>query len=92
MPPRQLRYPLDELVRRGQEIYQQQIRPLVEEGNRGKIVAIDIDSGAFEVADIVVTAGNRLFARFPNAQVFYVRIGYPAVDRFSYFPPKEDPA
>jgi hypothetical protein len=92
MPPRQRRYSLEEHARRGEEIYQQQVRPLVEAGNRGKIVAIDIDSGAFEVADDMVTADTRLFARFPDAQVWYVRIGYPAVDRFSYVPPKEGPA
>jgi hypothetical protein len=88
MPER--KYSLEELVRRGQELYGQKVRPLVEAGNRGKIVAIDIDTGEFEVADTLVTAGNGLFARLPEAQVFYVRIGYPAVDRFSYFPP-EDP-
>jgi hypothetical protein len=92
MPPRQRKYSLEELARRGEEIYQQQVRPLVEQGNRGKIVAIDIESGAFEVADDLITAGNRIFARFPDAQVFYIRIGYPAVDRFSYVPPKEGPS
>jgi hypothetical protein len=72
-------------------MYEQQVRPLVEAGNRGKIVAIDIDTGAFELADNLVNAGNRLFARLPNAQVWYVRIGYPAVDRLSYVP-LEDPS
>jgi hypothetical protein len=73
-------------------MYEQQVRPLVEAGNKGKIVAIDIDSGAFEVADDPITADTRLFARFPDAQIYYVRIGYPAVSRLSYVPPEEDPA
>jgi hypothetical protein len=88
MPQR--KYSLEEHARRGQEMYEQQVRPLVEPGNHGKIVAIDIDSGAFEVDDDMVAADTRLLARFPDAQIWYVRIGYPAVYRFSYFPPKEN--
>ena len=79
MPP-QRKYPREEHARRGKELYEQQVRPLEEAGNQGKIVAIDIDTGAFEVDDGLVAAGNRLFARLPNAQVWYVRIGDPAVD------------
>jgi hypothetical protein len=78
---RQRKYTLEENVRRGEEIYQQQVRPLVEAGNRGKIVAIDVDTGAFEVADNLISADTRLLARFPEAQIYYVRIGYPYVDR-----------
>ncbi len=87
--PRQRKYPREEFARRGKEMYEHQVRPLVESGNRGKIVAIDIDTGTFELADDVITAGNRLFARLPDAQVWYVRIGYPAVHRLSYFPPED---
>jgi len=72
-------------------MYEQKVRPLVEAGNRGKIVAIDIDTGAFEVDENMVAADTRLLARFPDAQIWCVRIGYPAVYRFSYVPP-EDPA
>jgi hypothetical protein len=57
-------------------------RSQVEEGNHGKIVAIDIETGAFEVADDILPATNRLFERFPDAQPWIVRIGYRAVDRF----------
>ncbi len=86
--PRQRKYPREEFARRGKEMYEHQVRPLVESGNRGKIVAIDIDTGAYEVADDLITADTRLFARFPEAQIYYVRVGYPAVYRLSYFPPE----
>ena len=42
-------YSKEEFARRGDEIYEIQVRPQVEEGNRGKIVAIDIETGDFEV-------------------------------------------
>jgi hypothetical protein len=51
MTVRQPRYSKEEFARRGNEIYQSQVRPQVEEGNQGRIVAIDIETGAFEVAD-----------------------------------------
>jgi hypothetical protein len=80
---RQRKYSKEELVRRGEEIYREKVRPLVEEGNHGKIVAIDVDTGAFEVDDSMIAADTRLLARFPDAQICYVRIGYHYVNRIS---------
>ena len=61
MTIRQRRYSKEELAQRGQELYESQIQQQVESGNDGKIVAIDIETGAFEVADNVLPATNRLF-------------------------------
>jgi hypothetical protein len=36
----QLRYSKEEFAQRGNEIYDTQVRPQVEQGNHGKIVAI----------------------------------------------------
>jgi hypothetical protein len=81
MAHRQPRYSKEEFARRGTEMYEQQIRSQVEAGNKGKIVAIDIDSGSFELADDTVTASQRLLAQHPDAQIWWVRIGYPYVHR-----------
>ena len=54
----------------------------VEEGNHGKIVAIDIETGAFEVADEILAATGSLFERLPDAQPWIIRIGHRAVHRF----------
>jgi hypothetical protein len=82
MVSRQPRYSKEEHARRGEEIYQQQVRAQVEAGNQGKIVAIDADTAAFEVGEDVVTASERLLARYPDAQIWCVRIGQRAVYRF----------
>jgi hypothetical protein len=81
MAVRQRRYSIEELSRRGTALYEQ-IRPQVEAGNRGKIVAIDIDTGEYEVGDDTLTACEHLIARYPDAQIWSVRIGYPAVHRY----------
>jgi len=49
MAVRQPRYSKEEFDRRGDEIYESQIRQQVEEGNHGRIAAIGIENGAFEV-------------------------------------------
>jgi len=78
----QPRYSKEEHARRGAAVYERQVRPQVEAGNRGRIVAIDVDTGAFEVADDSLTASRHLLARCPDAQIWCVRIGYPAVHHF----------
>ena len=78
----QPRYSKEEHARRGTTLYEQQVRPQVDAGNHGKIVALDVDTGAFEVADNSLTASQRLLAHHPDAQIWCVRIGYPAVHRF----------
>jgi hypothetical protein len=80
-PQPQFRYSKEEHARLGTVLYEQ-VRPQVEAGNDGKIVALDVDTGAFEVADDTLTASRRLLARQPNAQIWCVRIGKPAVHRF----------
>jgi hypothetical protein len=76
---RQPLYSKEEFARRGDEIYETQVREQVEVGNYGKIVAIDIETGAFELADDIVRASARLLARVPDAQTWFIRIGYQAV-------------
>jgi hypothetical protein len=82
MTVRQPRYSKEEFARRGDEIYETQVRSQVEQGNHGKIVAIDIETGDFEVADDLLAASKQLAARVPDAQTWFVRIGHPAVDHF----------
>jgi hypothetical protein len=82
MVVRQPRYSKEEFARRGDEIYETQVRSQVEEGNHGKIVAIDIETGDFEVANLAILAVDRLYERKPDAQPWVIRIGHRAVFRF----------
>jgi hypothetical protein len=67
------------------------VRSKVEEGNDGRIVAIDIETGAFEVADDIVTASEHLLARYPDAQTWFIRIGHRMVYHFGARSLKETP-
>jgi len=84
MAIRQRRYPKEELARRGQALYESGIRQQIEAGNEGKIVAIDIETGAFEVADETLVASDRLLERCPDAQTWFIRIGHRGVHRFGW--------
>ncbi len=82
MEPRQRRHSKEELARRGQALYESEIRQKVEAGNKGNIVAIDIETGNFEVAENVLPATNRLFKRNADAQPWVIRIGHCAACYF----------
>jgi hypothetical protein len=43
---------------------------------------IDIETGAFEVADTTIAAVDRLYERYPDTQPWVIRIGHRAVYRF----------
>lgn len=84
MTTHQRRYSKEELALRGKALYESQIRQQVEASNFGKIVAIDIETGAFEVADDTLVASDRLLARCPDAQTWFIRIGHRGVHRFGW--------
>ena len=82
MAVHQPRYSKEEFAQRGDLIYQTQIYPKIEEGNQGKIVAIDLETGDFEIDASEIAACDRLEAHHPDAQIWIVRIGSRYVRRF----------
>lgn len=90
MAATQPRYSKEEFARRGDAIYEREIRPLVEAGNEGKFVAIDIETGAYEIDTDELAAADYLLARIPDAQVWLRRIGSRYVRRFGPRPRSGD--
>jgi hypothetical protein len=86
MTTRHPKYTKEEHARRGEESYAHSVRAKVEVGNEGKVVAIDIETSDFEVAESSLEASQQLLARRPDAQIWCVRIGHPAVHRFGILP------
>jgi hypothetical protein len=82
MAVRQPRHSKEEFAQRGDEIYESQVRPQVEASNHGKIVAIDLETGDFEVDASEIVACAHLEALHPDAQVWIVRIGSRHARRF----------
>ena len=80
------RYSKEEFARRGDEIYERDIHPIVKEEDVGKFVAIDIETGAYEVDASELAASDRLSARVPDAQTWLKRVGSRYVRRFGQRP------
>ncbi len=74
----------EETARLGDEIYERDIRPQVEADHHGRIVAIDVDSGDYAIADMAVTASERLRERRPDANIWGVRVGYRGLCHFGH--------
>jgi len=66
---------------RGEEIYNTELRGLLEEANRGRYLALDIKSGEYEMGDAYLPLWDRLRQRNPDAIIYTLRIGYPALGR-----------
>jgi hypothetical protein len=81
MPTPPSGYTAEEIARRGDELYEQHIRPQVEAGNQGRIVAIDVQTGAYVVAETALAASKQLRAQHPDAVVWLVRIGHRTLHR-----------
>ena len=67
-----------EIGDRGKAIYILNLRVLLEPHYHGQFVAIDVDSGDYEISDEAHSASDRLRLRHPDAQVLVERIGFPA--------------
>jgi hypothetical protein len=76
------RYSKEEFARRGDAIYEKVILPKLAARDAGKFLAIDIETGEYEIAADEMKAGDKLRARLPEAQIWMVRIGHASARRF----------
>ena len=90
MATRQPRYSKQEAWRRGTEWYRTLIRPKLGPESKGKYVAIDIETGEYEIADDSMPATHALLARNPDAEIWMERVGHRASVSFGGGP-TEDP-
>ena len=82
----QPRYTKEEFARRGDAIYENELRSLLELGNEGKFIAIDIETGTYEVDSDELAASDRLLTRVPGAQIWLRRIGSRYARHFGSYP------
>ena len=80
------RYSKEEFAQRGQAIYERDIRPHLAAGDEGKFVAVDVETGAYELDRDDYTATEHLLARHPRAQIWLCRVGQRAAYRIGLRP------
>ena len=69
------RHSKEDFARLGETFYDRDILPAIEKADEGKFVAIDIESGAYEVDVDEQAATDRLTSRHPSAQIWLRRVG-----------------
>jgi hypothetical protein len=81
MPVAQPHRTPEELARLGSEIFDRQVRPALRADDAGKFVAIDVETGDYEMdADDYATVA-RLRSRKPVADIWLMCAGYPTTYR-----------
>jgi len=69
----------EEFARRGNAIFEERVRPTVDvDAEAHKFVAIDVETGKYEIDESEVTATDRLVDREPEAEgrIWLRRVGY----------------
>ena len=82
MAQAQRRYSKDEFAQRGDAIYASNVSPQLNAEDEGKFVAIDIETGEYEIGNDELKTGRELRTRLPAAQIWMVRVGRRYVHRF----------
>ena len=72
----------EETARLGKEIYERDIRHLVEADHQGEVIAIDVGSGNYALGKNTIAASESLRDQHPDAQVWLMRVGHRALYRF----------
>jgi len=62
-------------------VYERDVRPALAADDEGKFVALDLDSGEYELDADDYSAVARLQARLPAADIWLGRVGQPAAHR-----------
>ncbi len=81
MPATEPRRTPEELARLGSEVFERRVRPMLRREDDGKFVALDVQTGDYEVDEDDYAAVSRLRARNPAAQVWLSRVGQSAAYR-----------
>jgi hypothetical protein len=80
--PRSAKKPRHEdFPRLGRQIFERVIRLSLRPDDTDKFVAIDVDSQGYEIDGNDHEATERLLTRFPEAQIWLVRVGQQAAHR-----------
>jgi hypothetical protein len=76
------RFPREEIAKRGEAIFEQEVRPHLKGRDPMDFVVIDIETRAYEVDVDNLTACLRLRERNPDAQIWGRRVGSRTIRHF----------
>ena len=77
------RYSKEEFARRGDALVESKVRPNLTAADKDKFVAIDIETGEYELDKNELKAADRLRKRLPEAQIWLVHVTLGYLHRFT---------
>jgi hypothetical protein len=82
MPTTKRRYSKEEFARRGDALVESTVRPKLTAADKDKFVAIDIETGEYELDPNEMKAVSRLRKRVPDPQIWLVHVTLGYLHRF----------
>jgi hypothetical protein len=79
--PHEARNNREEFARRGRELYERNVLPVLRPDDKDKFVAVDVESGDYEMDRDDYAATERLLSRRPDAQIWLEQVGQRAAYR-----------
>jgi hypothetical protein len=76
------RFSNEEIMLRGEEIYDISLRSLMEPQYQGQGRIIDIETGEYEVDADSLAASKHMLAKHPGAALYGIRVGCDVVESF----------
>ena len=73
----------DEIVKRGEEIYEEKLKASLEPSNNGKFVAIEVISGDYFVGDTIIEALEKGRTAYPDKLFHTIKIGFKGIYKMS---------
>ncbi len=70
-----------EIAERGERIYRERLRALLEPAHTGEYIVIDVDTGDYELDKNDRAASDRAAARWPGASRYAMRVGHRTLGR-----------
>lgn len=72
---------LEGFGRRADAVYDKYVKPQVSPADEGKFVALDVDTGKYQIDADELAAEDRLLEQLPGASVWLTRVGSRAAHR-----------
>ena len=77
---------LADIARLGQEAYERHVRPKLRPEDDGKFVAIDVETGDYEIGIDDLSVSVRMRDRSPAERIWLLRVGHVAAYRIRHIP------
>lgn len=69
------RFTPEEVGRLGEEIYEKKLKAILDPAEKGRVIAIDVLSGDYALADSILEASDAIRAQHTNPVVYFMRVG-----------------